>query len=551
MRAISAIFTLFAILATISCTKERVAGGSGALLRITPGTEVPVKSIVCDSNISEREIGLQITNYTGISFYEGLSSIENLKLLRPIPGGPWEFRDQNNLPVEIKVYEDSAKIHAYYPYTPEHVQGIGSLAKMDIDIPAAQTYGQVSDYLWGCQDKTLPEGGFSINSRYPEVFLRLNHSLSMVAFVFYKSGYTGEGRVTSVEMRSKTANNIFRANKSEPNDLKMSLSNGGITGGSMVSALSLTGIDALITLDAKPEETPADLFANKNFHMLLVPANILQREDVELSFVIDGETYTSPLPGAGALNFTPGNASIFIVKLSPNLLKITGVADWNLVSYEVSSGYDDLWYGMQPVQIGNLLWAPVNVGYDPVSNPYGLMFQWHRKYGQIFGTTTLTTGPVDLSTGNDPANSLKFYTRTISPYDWCISTQSLWDMAESYNPCPIGWRVPTSAEMILLKQSGSTWVNAGEGGVANLAGMWFGGNHSTDRTGSVFLPAGGLIMNSGTSVSRTIYRGYYHATDVISESPYELYLSSSLSEVRHAGTSKSSGKTIRCVKTIL
>jgi uncharacterized protein (TIGR02145 family) len=124
-------------------------------------------------------------------------------------------------------------------------------------------------------------------------------------------------------------------------------------------------------------------------------------------------------------------------------------------------------------------------------------------------------------------------------------------MAESYNPCPIGWRVPTSAEMILLKQSGSTWVNAGEGGVANLAGMWFGGNHSTDRTGSVFLPAGGLIMNSGTSVSRTIYRGYYHATDVISESPYELYLSSSLSEVRHAGTSKSSGKTIRCVKTIL
>jgi len=330
MRVIPAIFTLFAILATFSCTKERVAGGSGALLRITPGTEVPVKSIVSNSNISEKEIGIQITNYTGTSLYEGLGSLENLKLIRPIPGGSWEFRDQNNLPVEIKVYEDSAKIHAYYPYAPELVQGIGSLAKMDIDIPAAQTYGQVSDYLWGCQDKTLPEGGFSISAKHPNVFLRLNHSLSMVAFVFYKSGYTGEGRVTSMEMRSKTANNIFRANKSEPNDLKMSLSNGGITGGSMVSALSLTGIDALITLDTKPEETPTYLFANKNFYMFLVPANILLREDIELSFVIDGETYTSPLPGTGALNFTPGNASIFIVKLSPNSLKITGVPNGTL-----------------------------------------------------------------------------------------------------------------------------------------------------------------------------------------------------------------------------
>ena len=549
MRAISAIFTLFAILATISCTKERVAGGSGALLRITPGAEVPVKSIVSDSNISEREIGLQITNYTGISFYEGLSSIENLKLLRPIPGGPWEFRDQNNLPVEIKVYEDSAKIHAYYPYTPEHVQGIGSLAKMDIDIPAAQTYGQVSDYLWGCQDKTLPEGGFSINSRYPEVFLRLNHSLSMVAFVFYKSGYTGEGRVTSVEMRSKTANNIFRANKSEPNDLKMSLSNGGIAGGSMVSALSLTGIDALITLDAKPEETPADLFANKNFHMFLVPANILQREDIELSFVIDGETYTSPLPGAGALNFTPGNASIFIVKLSPNSLKITGVADWNLVSYEVSSGYDDLWYGMQPVQIGSLLWAPVNVGYDPVSNPYGLMFQWHRKYGQVFGTINIVNGLVALEVGNDAANSTKFFKNENSPFDWCNARQPFWDMSEQYNPCPQGWRVPTLSDFAALRLEGSTWVNSGDGGMNNVAGRWYGGNHGTDRVGSVFLPAAGLIGSQGTSNYRTTSsNGQYTTIDVSGNDIYRFRFTESLNET--STINRAAGLSVRCVKTL-
>lgn len=341
MRAISAIITLFAILATISCTKERVAGGKGALLRITPGTDIPVKSIVSNSNVSEKEIGIQITNYTGTSLYEESVSLENIKLVRPDSDEPWIFKDQSDQPLEIKVYNDNAKIYAYYPYTPDLVTGIGSSAKMDIDIPATQAYEQVSDYLWSCQDKTLPEGGYAINALNSKVYLRLNHALSMVAFVFYKSGYTGDGIITSMEMRSKSATNIFNVNKAGTNDLKMSLSNGGISGGSMVPALSMTDINASVILETLLETTPTYLFTNKTFYMFLAPVNIAQREDIEFVFKIDGVDYTSSLPGTDALYLTPGNASIFTVKLSPNSLKITGVADWNLVSYNVDSGYPE------------------------------------------------------------------------------------------------------------------------------------------------------------------------------------------------------------------
>ena len=341
MRAISAIITLFAIMATISCTKERVTGGKGALLRITPGTDIPVKSIVSNSNVSEKEIGIQITNYTGTSLYEESVSLENIKLVKPDPNEPWIFKDQSDQPLEIKVYNDNAKIYAYYPYTPDLVTGIGSSAKMDIDIPAEQAYEQVSDYLWSCQDKTLPEGGNDINALNSKVYLRLNHALSMVAFVFYKSGNTGDGIITSMEMRSKSATNIFNVNKAGTNDLKMSLSNGGISGGSMVPALSMTDINASIILGTLQETTPTYLFTNKTFYMFLAPINNAQREDIEFVFKIDGVDYTSSLPGAGALNLTPGNASIFTVKFDPNSLKITGVADWNLVSYEVSSGYPE------------------------------------------------------------------------------------------------------------------------------------------------------------------------------------------------------------------
>lgn len=316
----------------------------------------------------------------------------------------------------------------------------------------------------------------------------------------------------------------------------------------MVPALSMTDINASIILGTLQETTPTYLFTNKTFYMFLAPINNAQREDIEFVFKIDGVDYTSSLPGAGALNLTPGNASIFTVKFDPNSLKITGVADWNLVSYDVTSGYEDLWYGMKPVEIGNLLWAPVNVGYDPVNNPYGLMFQWHRKYGQCYNESPIpisVQGPVTIELANDVTNRNRFYFNSSGSYD-CITPQlSSWDMSVNYNPCPEGWRVPSSAEFQSLISSGYTFDSSG---LNNKRGFWFGGYHNTNKEGSVFLPLSGYISGENTSPTQRNFLGLYWSSDTFSV--YAKILQMDQYSVQTNSWSRAAGLSIRCVKSL-
>jgi uncharacterized protein (TIGR02145 family) len=122
-------------------------------------------------------------------------------------------------------------------------------------------------------------------------------------------------------------------------------------------------------------------------------------------------------------------------------------------------------------------------------------------------------------------------------------------MSESYNPCPIGWRVPTYLEILDLKLSGSTWVNAGEGGMDNIAGRWFAGNHNSDRSGSIFLPAGGIIGNNGVSTYRfSTSNGQYFTTDVSGDNVYRLRFTSTI--VEGSGANRAAGLSIRCVKDL-
>lgn len=543
------IFAITVLLVFNSCSQERSLIKERTVLQISPAIGDITKSLVDDSNISTKEIGIQITNQLGTQLYDGNGLYENLRLIKP--AGSWVVDNGSGETKEVIIKGDNAKIYAYYPFTsnPANFAGTGETSVLMVNIPREHKRDSIPDYLWCAQDRTEPSGGTVINVSSATVQLKMNHSLSLIAFVFYKSGYENPGNITRVEMKSVAGNNYFRANKEGINDLRMKLSTGELVGGTMASSVTLTNIGANISLTLDPGIIPATLFPQRNFHILLAPTSITNRDDIEFVFEIDGSTYVVKFPGTGALNLTPGNAFILTVKLSPKSLNITGVAEWNLVDYEVSSGYEDPWYGMQPVQIGSLLWAPVNVGYEPVSNPYGLMFQWHRKYGQIFGTTNVVNGMVDLAVGNDVANSTKFYKNEISPFNWCNSLESSWSMTELYNPCPQGWRVPTLSEFSSLLLSGSTWVNTGDGGMNSVAGRWYGGNHGTDRVGSVFLPAAGLIGSQGTSSYRTSTpNGQYTTSDVSGNDIFRLRFTETLN-----GTStinRAAGLSVRCVKSL-
>lgn len=200
-----------------------------------------------------------------------------------------------------------------------------------------------------------------------------------------------------------------------------------------------------------------------------------------------------------------------------------------------------------PVKIANVWWAPVNAGYSS-TRLYGLLYQWGRMYGQrgsfdSGGSFSNASAPVSLAVGNSPANADVFF---MGLEDWCSETYDTWNLT-LYNPCPSGWRVPTSQELSALIASGSTWVNAGSGSPDGLAGRWFGPDSDGLRTNSIFLPAGGfrniqsLLSNRGTA-------GYYWPSNKDNDgATRDLYFTITNPGQRFS-RNKVNGYHIRCVK---
>ncbi|PKO97517.1 MAG: hypothetical protein CVU12_00605 [Bacteroidetes bacterium HGW-Bacteroidetes-7] len=196
------------------------------------------------------------------------------------------------------------------------------------------------------------------------------------------------------------------------------------------------------------------------------------------------------------------------------------------------------WGGLSEVKVNGVTWAPVNNKYSGAT-PYGLMFQWARRAGQNYGPQT-TASPASISTVNNAANDNIFYKPTSYPFDCNTTKPTSW----TSNPCPTGWRLPTKAEIESLVLQGSTWVSSG---VNNLPGRWFGGNHSTDRTGSVFFPASGMIDHNANSGLREGWGAYWTATsngDLASA----LLFSQSTAPYVDSGRYRAGGYSLRCVK---
>ena len=197
------------------------------------------------------------------------------------------------------------------------------------------------------------------------------------------------------------------------------------------------------------------------------------------------------------------------------------------------------------VTISGTNWAPVNLGYVVSTRPDGLLFQWGRMYGQEYVGTDVATGPVASVLGNNISNSSIFYSNGTTPYDWCNIQSDLWDMT-STNPCPSGWRVPTNAELTALLAAGSTWVEAAADNPDGLPGRWFGGNHSGNHAGSIFMPASGYrsIMD-GAPGNRATVGGYWTSdvSGIYAVSIFFYVASADMSVDYRAG-----GLSVRCVK---
>lgn len=219
--------------------------------------------------------------------------------------------------------------------------------------------------------------------------------------------------------------------------------------------------------------------------------------------------------------------------------------------------------------IDGVVWAPVNCGYHATDYPWGKLYQWGRKYGQGFsgsfydangnliGQVSDATTPeiskvrVSLEIGQSEENKNMFYSPSYG--DWVNpSNDKLWNSGSESSPvkteadpCPTGWRIPTSAELSELSQNRSPWTTND----ANQSGYWFSGATSyTEKIPQVFFPAAGYRFHGDSCTYDRGCYGLYWSSKPDTQLAYDLFL---LNESAYAFMDcafRADGLSVRCVQ---
>lgn len=246
-------------------------------------------------------------------------------------------------------------------------------------------------------------------------------------------------------------------------------------------------------------------------------------------------------------SMTPGTATITAVAGHCYADCVVTVLD----QYEMIDYVDEYSVNHGPgIKIGLTVWAPVNCGYKsptPESKgyPYGKLYQWGRKYGQGYTTdydetqATFISGPVSLEDGQSEVNAEYFIQHDSNWLD--LSNSKLWNSGSDtspektqYDPCPSGWRVPTTTELSDLEQK-YLGFSTDENGIQ---GSSFGSEEN-----QIFLPLAGYIYGNGTITARKIYGHYWSSVEKYSR---YLYLSKTSSNIL-GWANKSDAFSVRCV----
>lgn len=204
------------------------------------------------------------------------------------------------------------------------------------------------------------------------------------------------------------------------------------------------------------------------------------------------------------------------------------------------------------IYAGGSTWAPVNVGFHPTDFPFGKLYQWGRKFGLAYSDESYKDAAQLLVSSmwegaNGQESPVTFYTygeNSIFSYDWIkAGDDRFWNMGSEekpvkntdFDPCPDGWRIPTSFELKSLLNSGAQeWVL-----VDGVSGYRFGD--------VLFFPAAGrLNAVDGTPLDRNL-EGYYWSMFVNEGSSAYMYICESGHSVNMHG-SRSGACSLRCVR---
>jgi uncharacterized protein (TIGR02145 family) len=180
-----------------------------------------------------------------------------------------------------------------------------------------------------------------------------------------------------------------------------------------------------------------------------------------------------------------------------------------------------------------------NLGADPNKDPadytgyddpdaYGDLFQWGRLDDDHQNRSSATT--TTLSSTDDPGHSNFIYSMDI-PYDWrSPQNDNLWQGVSGINnPCPSGWRIPTSTEWNTERSSWSTQ------------------DHNGAYASPLKLPAGGWRDHSDGLLNFVGQYGYYWSSTVM-EPYYAHMLAFGDVSASIYYTDRAHGFSVRCIQ---
>ena len=414
--------------------------------------------------------------------------------------------------------------YSYYPY----VAGTPPYTAVPVSLPAGQTQssGNDSSHI-GSLDFLVAR---PYTAKYPgsdgtpaSVSLRYNHLFSIIEFQIIRS--SGLGVISKVKLSGKVPlafdGGFIDLSQATPQD------------GTNYVINSISSPSNSVTVSLTTAITPTNNYSTTpKVYMVILPG--VHSGELSVGFEVGGVFYEISKLNAA---FERGKKYIIQVDAANATLALIKGSD------------------LKPVTINGITWAPVNAGYSDATK-YGLYYQWHRKYGQGANTTETPSleigqGPVQVTIGNLYENRNTFFKNGSPPYDWCVPQQEFWNMADRYNPCPEGWRVPTESELsdLITSGDGSTWVNAGTLGVDGLPGRWFGEDHSNPdlrANNGMFLPASGTLSYATGSIDSRGGFGQY-ASSRNTGNPRVLLFSQSTNPYLTTQPG-ARGLSVRCVK---
>ena len=368
---------------------------------------------------------------------------------------------------------DTHRFYSYYPYT----SGTAARTVVPISLPAAQTQsaGNNSGHIGALDFLVATPVTQAKSTGAANITFLFNHVFTILEFQIIRSSGTGD---------------ISEITITGPNKLAFS------TAGSIDITQPTPGTGSAYTI-SYPTSVPTGI-SNE------VTVTLTNAVTPTSNYSTTPKIYAVVLPktGDGYINIAikSGSTYKYVQKAAPS-----GGFDRNkkyIVQIDAASATDYPGSTATPVTVVSATWAPVNCGYDP-NHVYGLLYQWNRKYGQVYNEAspayTLVSGPVTETTGNDAANCNIFYTTSSSSTNWSSSTiPTNWNLTTN-NPCPKGWRVPTDNEMVALMALTKTVGNIGVG------------NGTTFSSGSlqVFMPYFGERNYAGSSYPWPYQHGDY------------------------------------------